>query len=111
MAELGKDAAPTRGASEAIIGVPQVVEHIRRGRVITGEPVRPYRWLEYATKPKLPVELNVEKVFEGCTFKSIMSLVVGEWLSKNLHYRLSRIFRLYRVNNVQPHRYHYCNTP
>ncbi len=82
MAELGsgRDAAPTSGDVDARVGVPQVVEHIRRGRVITGESVRPYRWLDYTAKPKGPQELNVERVFESCTFKSVMSLVVGVYL-------------------------------
>ncbi len=58
------------------ITLPHLIEHIRTGQLTRG-PVQPYKWLEYASKPKTKQELQIQNVMDGCAFKSLMSFVVG----------------------------------
>ncbi len=64
------------GRSPERITLTHVIDHIRTGQLIGG-PVQPYKWLEYATKPKTDQELRIQNVMDSCTFKSVMSFVVG----------------------------------
>ena len=75
MAELKRKPPAAEGSDFTLL---QVMEHVRTGRVATGEPVKPYKWLEYASRQKTSTELNVERVMEGCTFKSVTSCVIGQ---------------------------------
>lgn len=63
-------------AMEERVTLPQVIHHMRTGQLING-PVQPYKWLEYATKPKTEQEIKIQYVMDGCAFKSLMSFVVG----------------------------------
>ena len=77
MTEIGGKSA-SENASVKDISLTQVMEHIRSGRDASGVPVRPYKWLEYTGRPKTSTELTVERVMEGCTFKSITSCIIGQ---------------------------------
>lgn len=59
--------------------LPELMTRMRTGQLTHG-PLRPYRWLDYTVKERTQQELNVQNFMEGCTFKSIMSLVVGKML-------------------------------
>ena len=67
---------PVAKAAEEELTLAQVMQHMRTGQLISG-PVKPYKWLDLTSQPKTQMELNVERVMEGCTFKSAMSCVVG----------------------------------
>ena len=56
--------------------LPELMVRMRTGQLSNG-PLKPYRWLDYTAKERTQQELNVQNFMEGCTFKSIMSLVVG----------------------------------
>ena len=56
--------------------LPQLIAHMRTGQLING-PIKPYKWLEYSAKPATEQELKIQRVMDGCTFKSVMSLVIG----------------------------------
>lgn len=60
--------------------LPEVVYHVRKGRTVVGEPVRPYKWLDYAGGQRTPMELKVARVMESCSFKSAISCVLGRWV-------------------------------
>ena len=68
--------SPVAKAAEEEVTLAQVMQHMRTGQLISG-PVKPYKWLDLTSQPKTQMELNVERVMEGCTFKSAMSCVVG----------------------------------
>lgn len=68
---------PVAKAAEEEVTLAQVMQHMRTGQLISG-PVKPYKWLDLTSQPKTQMELNVERVMEGCTFKSAMSCVVGQ---------------------------------
>ena len=72
----GSTQVPQAARSQERITLPQVIDHIRTGQLING-PVQPYKWLEYAAKPKTGQELQIQNAMDSCTFKSIMSFVVG----------------------------------
>ena len=57
------------------------MHHLRSGRTIAGEPVRPYKWLDFAGGERSPMELRVSRVMESCSFKSALSCVLGMYLS------------------------------
>lgn len=59
--------------------LPQVMDHMRTGQLTNG-PLQPYKWLEYSAKPPTEQELKIKSAMDSCTFKSVMSLVVGVWL-------------------------------
>lgn len=70
--------------------LPEVVYHMRSGRTVVGEPVRPYKWLDYAGGQRTPMELKVARVMESCSFKSALSCVLGEWVCKEIGWRVAR---------------------
>lgn len=72
----GTAPSPPPGSNGERITLPHMIDHIRTGQLIRG-PLQPYKWLEYAAKPKTEQELQIQRVMDGCTFKSIMSFVVG----------------------------------
>ena len=53
-----------------------LMNNIRTGQLTTG-PLRPNRWLEYSVREKTDQERKIENAMESCTFKAIMSCVVG----------------------------------
>ena len=61
------------------LGVEDMVHHLRTGRTVTGEPVRPYKWLDFAGGERSPMELRVSRVMESCSFKSALSCVLGRF--------------------------------
>lgn len=77
MSERGERVTLAAEAAEEEITLARVMQHMRTGQLISG-PVKPYKWLAYTTQPRSEMELNVERVMEGCTFKSAMSCVVGQ---------------------------------
>ena len=54
-----------------------LITNVRTGQLTTG-PLMANRWLIYAASDKTEQEKKMEKVMESCTFKAIMSFVVGE---------------------------------
>lgn len=60
--------------------LPELMTRMRTGQLTYG-PLRPYKWLDYTVKERTQQELNVQKVFDSCSFKSVMSLVVGKMYS------------------------------
>ena len=67
-------------ASQQPISVEELVHHLRSGRTVTGEPVRPYKWLDFAGGERSPMELRVARVMESCSFKSALSCVLGMYV-------------------------------
>lgn len=59
------------------LGVEELVHHLRTGRTVTGEPVKPYKWLDFAGGERSTMELRVSRVMESCSFKSALSCVLG----------------------------------
>ncbi len=53
-----------------------LIHNVRTGQLTTG-PLKPNRWLDISVKEKTNQERKIEKVMESCSFKSIMSCVVG----------------------------------
>ena len=66
-------------AARPPLGVEELVHNLRTGRTVTGEPVRPYKWLDFAGGERSPMELRVSRVMESCSFKSALSCVLGEF--------------------------------
>ena len=72
------------GSDRAIIShsrqpmsVEELVHHLHSGRTVTGEPIKPYKWLDFAGGERSPMELRVSRVMESCSFKSALSCVLG----------------------------------
>ena len=65
------------------LGVEELVHHLRTGRTATGEPVRPYKWLDFAGGERSPMELRVSRAMESCSFKSALSCVLGKFGSRS----------------------------
>lgn len=59
--------------------LPQLVEHMRHGQTVLGTTVKPYSWLDYATRPKSETELKMEAFLTSCSFKTATSCVLGEF--------------------------------
>ena len=57
---------------------------------MVGEPVRPYKWLDYAGGQRTPMELNVARVMESCSFKSALSCVLGKWGCRRIKLRVEK---------------------
>lgn len=53
-----------------------LIQNVKTGNLTSG-PRKPLPWLEYATRDKTDQERKIEKVMESCTFKALMSCVVG----------------------------------
>ncbi len=66
-----------RGRSEPTLL--NLITNVRTGQLTTG-PLTPNRWLVYTARDKTSQEKKIEKAFESCTFKAIMSFVVGKYL-------------------------------
>lgn len=76
-AEAKTNVHPT---SQHPISVEELVHHLRSGRTVTGERVRPYKWLDFAGGERSPMELRVARVMESCSFKSALSCVLGMYV-------------------------------
>lgn len=63
--------------------LPELVDHMRQGHTVLGTTVKPYPWLDYATRPKSDTELRMENLLTGCTFKTLTSCVLGKEYSYN----------------------------
>ena len=55
----------------------ELLTRMRTGQ-LSGGALRPYSWLDLATQPKPEQQLRIERFFESCSFKSVLSYVVGE---------------------------------
>lgn len=53
-----------------------LIHNVRTGQLTTG-PLKPNMWLDMTVKEKTDQERKIERVMESCSFKSIMSCVVG----------------------------------
>ena len=60
------------------ITLPELIQHMKQGQTILGNPVKPYPWLEYTSKPKADMELKIEAAMTSCSFKTVTSCVIGE---------------------------------
>ena len=65
------------------LGIAELVHHLQTGRTVTGEPVKPYKWLDFAGGERSTMELRVSRVMESCSFKSGLSCVLGAYSSAN----------------------------
>ena len=54
----------------------QLLERMRTGQLTSGT-LRPYSWLDLATQPKPEQQIKIERFFESCSFKSVISYVMG----------------------------------
>jgi hypothetical protein len=54
----------------------QLLERMRTGQLSSGT-LRPYSWLDLATQPKPEQQVKIERFFESCSFKSVISYVMG----------------------------------
>lgn len=68
---------PPRLLISESVTLPELVEHMKRGRTILGSAVKPYPWLDYTMKPKTDMEKRVENFMTSCTFKTTASCVLG----------------------------------
>ena len=59
------------------LSIQEVVYHLKSGRTVAGEPVRPYKWLDFAGGERSTMELRISRVMESCSFKSTLSCVLG----------------------------------
>lgn len=55
----------------------QLLNRMRTGQLSHGT-LKPYSWLDLATQPKPEQQLKIERFFESCSFKSVISYVLGE---------------------------------
>ena len=53
-----------------------LINNVRTGQLTTGR-LKPNMWLDYTTREKTNQERKIEKMMESCTFKTVMSCVVG----------------------------------
>ena len=60
----------------------RLLERMRTGQLSSGT-LKPYSWLDLATQPKPEQQIKIERFFESCSFKSVISYVMGEdfWLN------------------------------
>ena len=65
-----------RGLSPQELTMFQLLARMRTGQLSSGT-LRPYSWLDLATQPKPEQQLKIERFFESCSFKSVLSYVVG----------------------------------
>ena len=77
MNTVGGDGETRVSRSEQPLSIEEVVHHLRSGRTVAGEPVRPYKWLDFAGGERSPMELRVSRVMESCSFKASLSCVLG----------------------------------
>jgi len=54
-----------------------LITNVRTGQLTTG-PLMANRWLVYAARDKTDQERKMERAMESCTFKAIMSFVIGK---------------------------------
>ena len=54
-----------------------VTNRLREGILSSGEQYKPFPWLENNTIPKSKQQVTIEKAMESCTFKSLLSCVMG----------------------------------
>ena len=80
MSELRRRASAAVKGSGGDVTLPQVIQHMRTGQLISGAPVKPYKWLEYTGRPKTDQERTAERFLESCTFKSAASCVMGSFI-------------------------------
>lgn len=57
-----------------------LLTNVRTGQLTTG-PLEANRWLTYTARDKTEQERKIERAMESCTFKAVMSFVVGEYWS------------------------------
>lgn len=53
-----------------------LIHNVRTGQLTTG-PLKPNMWLDITVKEKTGQEKKIERMMESCSFKAIMSCVVG----------------------------------
>lgn len=53
-----------------------LIQNVKTGQLTTG-PRKPLPWLEYTGRDKTDQERKIEGLMESCTFKALMSCVVG----------------------------------
>ena len=76
-AGVSEDGRVSTRTSKQPLSIEELVHHLRSGRTVTGEPVKPYKWLDFAGGERSPMELRVSRVMESCSFKSALSCVLG----------------------------------
>ena len=54
-----------------------MTNRLKEGILSSGEQYKPFPWLESSTIPKSKQQVNIEKAMESCTFKSLLSCVMG----------------------------------
>lgn len=64
-------------APQPPLSIEELVRHMQNGRTVAGEPVRPYKWLDFAGGERSSMELKFSRVMESCSFKSALSCVLG----------------------------------
>jgi len=56
-----------------------VMNRVREGTLSSGEKFKPFPWLEANTMPKPKQQVAIEKAMESCTFKTLLSCVMGKY--------------------------------
>ena len=79
--QAGRDESQGGGDSHGLspqeLTMIQLLTRMRTGQLSNGT-LKPYSWLDLATQPKPEQQLKVERFFESCAFKSVLSYVVGK---------------------------------
>ena len=75
--DSSQGARENHGLSPQELTMIELLTRMRTGQLSSGT-LRPYSWLDLATQPKPEQQLKVEKFFESCSFKSVLSYVVGK---------------------------------
>ena len=78
--DIAETRTSLRPASQAPLSVQELVHHLRSGRTVAGEQIRPYKWLDFAGGERSPMELRISRVMESCSFKSGLSCVLGMYI-------------------------------
>jgi len=68
---------PVADRSYPYINYYAVTTRLREGILSSGEQYKPFPWLENNTIPKSKQQVTIERAMESCTFKSLLSCVMG----------------------------------
>ena len=72
-----KEGGESNGLSPQDSTMLALLTRMRTGQ-LSGGALRPYSWLDLATQPKPEQQVKIERFFESCSFKSVLSYVVGK---------------------------------
>ena len=72
-----KDKDPVVDHRYPFIDYYAVTTRLREGILSSGERYKPFPWLENNTIPKSNQQVTIERAMESCTFKSLLSCVMG----------------------------------